>query len=240
MGYNRPPRGRKLIAQGRAVDTKPQVVQALVFDMDGVLVDTERDWDAARRQVAEASGGRWHRDATTDMMGMSAPEWSRYMHDELGVDADPEEINRRVVARVLELVGSGPPLLPGAAAAVEGLAAHWPLALASSANRPVIDAVLETSGLATFFAATVSSEEVARGKPAPDVYLAAAGALGVDPAAAVAIEDSANGIRSAAAAGMTVVAIPNAHFPPDPGALAEAGFVIGALAELEPLSRSWR
>jgi HAD superfamily hydrolase (TIGR01509 family) len=220
------------------MDTRP-VVTAVVFDMDGVLVDTERDWDSARRQVADASAGRWHPDATADMMGMSAPEWSRYMHDELGVDLDPEEINRRVVGEVLERVRRGPSLLPGAAAAVERLAAHWPLAVASSANRPVIEAVLEVSGLARFFAATVSSEEVAQGKPAPDVYLAAASALDVDPKSAIAIEDSANGIRSAAAAGMTVVAIPNAHFPPDTDALAEADFVIRHLAELEPLSRSW-
>lgn len=221
------------------MDTRP-VVRGVVFDMDGVLVDTERDWDAARRQVAEASGGRWNPDATADMMGMSAPEWSRYMHEELGVEADPDEINRRVVAQVLERVGNGPPLLQGAADAVEGLAARWPLGLASSANRPVIDAVLEGSGLSPFFTATVSSEEVAQGKPAPDVYLAAARALDVDPPAAVAIEDSASGIRSAAAAGMTVVALPNAHYPPDAEALAQADFVIGALDELEPLSLSWR
>jgi HAD superfamily hydrolase (TIGR01509 family) len=208
--------------------------------MDGVIVDTERDWDSARREVAQAAGGRWTPMATTDMIGMSAPEWSRYMHEELGVDAEPDEINRRVVARMLERVGSGPPLLPGAVSAVESLAARWPLGLASSANRPVIDAVLEASGLARFFAATVSSEEVPRGKPAPDVYLAAARAIDVDPAEAVAIEDSTNGIRSAAAAGMLVVAIPNAHYPPDSDALAEADFVIGALDELEPLSRSWR
>jgi beta-phosphoglucomutase-like phosphatase (HAD superfamily) len=138
------------------------VVRAVVFDMDGVLVDTERDWDAARRRVAEASGGRWYPGATTDMIGMSSAEWSRYMHDELGVEAEPEEINRRVVAEMLGRVASGAPLLPGAAAAVESLAVRWPLALASSANRPVIDAVLEASGLARFFAATVSSEEGAR------------------------------------------------------------------------------
>jgi HAD superfamily hydrolase (TIGR01509 family) len=173
------------------------------------------------------------------MIGMSAPEWSRYMHDELGVDAEPDEINRRVIASMLERVGSGPPLLPGAAAAVESLAARWPLAVASSANRQVIDAVLKASGLARHFAATVSSEEVARGKPAPDVYLAAARALDVDPSAVVAIEDSTNGIRSAAAAGMSVVALPNVHYPPDADALAQADFVIGALDELEPLSRSW-
>jgi HAD superfamily hydrolase (TIGR01509 family) len=216
------------------------VVRAVVFDMDGVLVDTERHWDSARREVARALGGRWRANATTDMIGMSAPEWSRYMHDELGAEAAPEEINRRVVARMLERVRRGPPLLPGAAAAVESLAAGWPLAVASSANRPVIEAVLEASGLARFFQAIVSSEEVDRGKPAPDVYLAAASALDVDPADAVAIEDSANGIRSAAAAGMVVVALLNAHYPPDDEALAQADHVIGALDELEPLSRSWR
>jgi HAD superfamily hydrolase (TIGR01509 family) len=208
--------------------------------MDGVLVDTERDWDSARREVARALGGEWRRGATTDMIGMSAPEWSRYMRDHLGVEAEPREISRRVVGRMLERVEAGPPLLAGSAAAVEGLAAHWPLALASSANREVIDAVLRAAGLARFFAATVSSEEVARGKPAPDVYLAAARALELEPTALVAIEDSANGIRSAAAAGMTVVALPNAHYPPDADALVKADFVIKNLDELEPLSRSWR
>jgi HAD superfamily hydrolase (TIGR01509 family) len=216
-----------------------QVVQAIVFDMDGVLVDTERDWDASRRQVAEAAGGRWTPEATTDMIGMSAPEWSRYMHEELGVDATPEQINDRVVAVMLERVGSNPPLLPGAAEAVQQLAERWPLAVASSANRPVIEAVLRATGLDRHFNAVVSSEEVAHGKPAPDVYLAAARALDVEPAAVVAIEDSANGIRSAAAAGMTVVAFPNAHFPPDEDALRLAEFRIGALDELGPLSRSW-
>jgi HAD superfamily hydrolase (TIGR01509 family) len=171
---------------------------------------------------------------------MSAPEWSRYMHDELSVGVEPDEINRRVVAQVLERVGRGLPLLPGAAAAVEALAARWPLGVASSANRPVIEAVLDSTGLARHFAATVSSEEVARGKPAPDVYLAAAEALGVEPHDAVAIEDSSNGIRSAAAASMTVVAVPNAHYPPEREAVALADHVIGALDELEPLSRSWR
>jgi HAD superfamily hydrolase (TIGR01509 family) len=211
----------------------------VVFDMDGVLVDSEPDWDAARRDAAHAGGGQWHAQATTDMIGMSAPEWSTYMHDELGVDAEPEAINRQVVARMLERVAEGPPLLPGAAAAVETLAARWPLAVASSANRPVIDAVLEASGLVRFFAATVSSEEVARGKPAPDVYFAAARALNVDPTAVVAIEDSANGIRSAAAAGMSVIALPNVHFPPGADALAQASAVITTLDELGPLSRSW-
>lgn len=218
---------------------RADLIRAVIFDMDGILVDTERDWDRARREVTRAAGGRWLPEATTDMIGMSAPEWSRYIHDRLGAELDPDEINRRVVARMLELLGEAPPLLPGAAGAVRYLAERWPLGVASSANRPVIDAVLAGSGLAGLFSATVSSEEVARGKPAPDVYLAAAEALGVDPPSAVAVEDSANGLRSAAAAGLLVVAVPNAHYPPGAEALGHADFVIASLDELEPLSRSW-
>jgi HAD superfamily hydrolase (TIGR01509 family) len=221
------------------VPGRADLIRAVIFDMDGVLVDTERDWDRARREVTRAAGGRWLPEATTDMIGMSAPEWSRYIHDRLGAEPDPDEINGRVVARMLELLGEGPPLLPGAARAVRYLAGRWPLGLASSANRPVIEAVLAGSGLAGLFSATVSSEEVARGKPAPDVYLAAAEALGVEPSSAVAIEDSANGLRSAAAAGLLVVAVPNAHYPPGAEALGHADFVIASLDELEPLSRSW-
>jgi HAD superfamily hydrolase (TIGR01509 family) len=168
------------------------------------------------------------------MMGMSAPEWSRYLQDELGVPLTPARINDRVVAALLADYRRGLPLLPGALDAVARLAARWPLGLASSANRTVIDVALELSGLASSFAATVSSEEVAHGKPSPDVYLAAARALGVEPAHAVAIEDSANGLRSAVAAGMTVVAIPNREFPPAADALALADATLGGLEELTP------
>jgi HAD superfamily hydrolase (TIGR01509 family) len=165
---------------------------------------------------------------------MSSPEWSRYLHDELGVPLAPAEINDGVVAALLADYGRGLPLLPGAVAAVTRLAARWPLGLASSANRAVIDAVLDLAGLASNFTATVSSEEVARGKPAPDVYLAAARALGVEPAHAAAVEDSANGLRSAAAAALAVVAIPNREFPPDADALALADVVLDGLDELTP------
>jgi HAD superfamily hydrolase (TIGR01509 family) len=218
---------------------RTEPIEAVIFDMDGVIVDTEREWDAARREVTRAAGGQWHANATTDMQGLSAPEWSRYIQEHLGVELDPEEINRRVVADMLERVGQSPPLLDGAAAAVKALAADWPLGVASSANRPVIEAVLDAAGLTRFFSAVVSSEEVAHGKPAPDVYLAAARALGVDPATAVAIEDSTNGLISAAEAGMVVVALPNAHYPPDAAALARADFVIGGLDELPDLARQW-
>ena len=203
----------------------------VVFDLDGVLVDSEQVWDAVREELARERGGNWHPGAQRDMMGMSSPEWSRYMHDRIGLPETPEEINRIVVERMLERYVAGPPWIDGALDAVHRLAAAFTLGLASSSNRELIDAVLEAGGIASLFRATVSSEEVPRGKPAPDVYLEAARRLGADPAACVAIEDSHNGIRSAKAAGMACIAIPNAHFPPGE-ATAEADLVLGSISEL--------
>jgi HAD superfamily hydrolase (TIGR01509 family) len=210
------------------------VIEGVIFDLDGVLIDSERVWDRARRGTVERAGGRWSEQASTDMLGMSAPEWSAYLRDTLAVPLDAQEINRRVLAALTEQLRRELPLLPGASAAVHRLAQRWPLGLASSSNRVVIDLVLKKSGLARSFAATVSSEEVEHGKPAPDVYLAAAEALGVDPSRSVAIEDSANGIRSADAAGMTVVAVPNREFPPASDALALADLRIDTLDQLSP------
>jgi HAD superfamily hydrolase (TIGR01509 family) len=213
-------------------------MRAVVFDLDGVLVDSEHLWDRARRELVDERGGRWRATATQDMMGMSSPEWSRYVHDELGVELEPAEISADVVRRLESLYREELPLLPGAREAVLAAAERWPLGLASSANREIIDLVLELAELENAFAATVSSEEVARGKPAPDVYLEAARRLGVSAANCAAVEDSSNGLRSAAAAGMTVVALPNPRFPPDADALILATVVIGSLGELEPVLRS--
>jgi HAD superfamily hydrolase (TIGR01509 family) len=207
-------------------------IRVVIFDLDGVLVDSEEVWDAARRQLTEDSGGRWSEMATQDMMGMSSTEWSRYMHEELAVKMPPEEISAAVVRRMEGLYRQHLPLIPGAREAVERVAARWPLGLASSANRPVIEVVLELSDLEGFFEVTVSSEEVARGKPAPDVYLEAARRLRVDPALCAAVEDSSSGILSADAAGMRVVAIPNRTFPPSEEALKAADAAITSLQEL--------
>ena len=208
------------------------MIEAVVFDLDGVLLDSEEIWDRAREELARERGGRWHDGAQRDMMGMSSTEWSRYMSDVIGLPEPPEEINREVVSRLTELYREELPTIPGAREAVERLASRWPLGVASSSNRELIDLVLELLGVAHLFTATVSSEEVARGKPAPDVYLEAARRLGVDPSRTAAVEDSQNGILSAKAAGMRVIAIPNAHFPPDEDALAAAGVVLDSLAEL--------
>jgi HAD superfamily hydrolase (TIGR01509 family) len=172
-----------------------EAIAAVVFDLDGVLVDSESVWDAARREVVARNGGRWQADATWAMMGMSSPEWSRYLHDQLGVPLKPEQINALVIAALLDQFRRRLPLLPGAVVAVRRLADRWPLGLASSANRPVIDTVLKQAGITDCFAVTVSGEEVAAGKPAPDVYLAATHRLGVDPADAAAVEDSTSGRR---------------------------------------------
>ena len=210
------------------------MIDAVVFDLDGVLLDSEQLWDEAREELARDWRGRWHDSAQRDMMGMSSTEWSRYMHDVIGLREPPEEISAEVVRRMERRYREGLPLLPGAVEAVERLAARWPLALASSSNRPLIDLVLEVSELGRFFRATVSSEEVARGKPAPDVFLEAARRLGVAPERAGVVEDSENGILAGRAAGMWVVAIPNAHFPPGEEALVEADVVLSSLDELTP------
>jgi HAD superfamily hydrolase (TIGR01509 family) len=209
-------------------------IAAVIFDLDGVLVDSEAVWDAARRDVALENGGKWPDDAQRVMMGMSSTEWSTYLHDELGVALPPEQISDTVVARMEGLYKEKLPLLPGARETVIGLRDGWPLGLASSANRPIIDLVLELAGLADCFVATVSSEEVPRGKPAPDVYLEAARRVGVPAADCAAVEDSTNGLRSAAAAGMTVIAVPNRGVPPEPGALALAADVLDSLDQLTP------
>jgi HAD superfamily hydrolase (TIGR01509 family) len=210
------------------------VIDAVVFDLDGLLLETEELWDEVRETLARERGGRWGESAQRDMMGMSSTEWSRYMHETVGLAEPPEEINDLVVERMAERYRSQLPLLPGAVEAVERIAARWPLGVASSSNRGLIDLVLELSGLASKFRATVSSEEVARGKPAPDVYLEAARRLGVDPKRAAAVEDSESGIRSASSAGMRVVAIPNRSFPPSDEALGLADVVLESLADLTP------
>jgi HAD superfamily hydrolase (TIGR01509 family) len=209
------------------------VIVAVVFDLDGVIVDSEQVWDEVREAYVRETGGTYTDESARDMMGMSSPEWSRYMAEALRVPGTPGEINAAIVERMLARYGEAPPLLPGAVEAVRRIGASLPLAIASSSNRELIDVVLRASGLAADFRATVSSEEVPRGKPWPDVYLAAARRLGVDPARCGAVEDSHNGIRSAKAAGMRVVAVPNAHYPPDDEALGLADVVVPSIDELQ-------
>lgn len=215
-------------------------IAAVVFDLDGVLVDSEQMWDAARRTVVDEHGGTWKDSATRDMLGMSSKEWPVFVVEQLGAQLTPDAVNAAVVQAMLDAYRRELPLLPGAVEAVKRLAARVPLALASSSNRVVIDLVLERMGVTDRFVVTVSSEEVARGKPAPDVYLEAVRRLArttgtVRFGNVVAIEDSENGIKSARAAGLRVVAIPNQHFPPAPEALALADEILPDLDALRDL-----
>jgi len=207
-------------------------LEAVIFDLDGVLVDSEHVWDEVREELARERGGRWHDRAQADMMGMSSVEWPRYMHDVIGLAEPADEIDAEVVRRMQARYAEELPLVEGGVEAVRRLAADLRLGLASSSNRPIIDAVLAAAGIAALFEATVSSEEVERGKPAPDVYLETAQRLGVAPRACAAVEDSANGIRSASAAGMRVIAIPNRRYPPPADALGLADETLASLAEL--------
>jgi HAD superfamily hydrolase (TIGR01509 family) len=208
------------------------VIEAIIFDLDGVVIDSEQVWNRVREALTRERGGRWHANAHREMMGMSSPEWSRYMHEALGLPASPDDIAAEVVRRMEEAYRRELPLMKGAAAAVKRGAARWPLAVASSSNRSLIDLVLKIAGLASYFAVTLSSEEVPRGKPAPDVYLEVARRLGLDPRRCVAVEDSGNGFLSANAAGMRVIAVPNKRYPPGEEALAVVSTVLDSLDDL--------
>lgn len=210
------------------------MIEAVVFDLDGVLIQSEEIWDAVRERYVRERGGRYDDEVQRAMMGMSAPEWSRFLAEDAGVPGTPGQINADVVDRMLAAYAGELPLIPGAVETVRRVADAFPLALASSSNRAIFEEVLELAGIADCFAATVSSEEVPQGKPAPDVYLEAARRLGVAPANCAAVEDSHSGIRSAHAAGMRVIAIPNASYPPDAAALALADVVLASLDELTP------
>jgi HAD superfamily hydrolase (TIGR01509 family) len=210
------------------------VIDAIVFDVDGVLIDSEPVWERVRRALVTEHGGRWPDDAQDRMMGMSTAEWSAYMSEDFDLPLSPQKVADQVIAAMTAEYRVHLPLLPGAVDAVRALAGRWRLAVASSAPKSLIEVVLDASGLRPAFVAAVSSEEVRLGKPAPDVYLEATARLGVSPASGAAVEDSSNGLRSAAAAGLTVIAVPRPEYPPAPDALRLARVVLGSLTELTP------
>jgi len=210
------------------------VIKAVVFDMDGVLIDSEPVWERVRRKFVADRGGRWPADAQDRMMGMSTAEWSAYLSEDFGLRLSAPRVAELVIAAMAAEYQAHLPLLPGAVDTVRELSARYPLAVASSAPRSLIEAVLDASGLRPAFAAAVSSEEVARGKPAPDVYLEATARLGVPASACAAVEDSSNGLRSAAAAGLAVIAVPRPEYPPAAEALDHARLVLDSLTQLIP------
>lgn len=207
-------------------------VRAVVFDLDGVLVDSEGMWDEVRRGLAADAGRRWPDEATRAMQGMSTPEWSGYLTDVVGVPGPATAVAATVIDRMAERYDAELPLLDGAVQVVRRLAERWPLGLASSSPRRLIDAVLRASGLADAFSVAMSTEQVEEGKPSPAVYLAVTERLGVPAEAVVALEDSSNGLRAASRAGMRLIAVPRPDFPPTKDALALADAVVHHLDEL--------
>ena len=210
------------------------MVGAVVFDLDGVLVDSEPVWEVVRRRYVADHGGLWRSDTQRRLMGMSTGEWARYLSDELGVERTDEQVAADVIDEMVRRYTAAVPLIPGADAVVRDLARWWPLGLASSSPPRLIEAVLTTSGLTDTFAVALSTQGMPHGKPAPDIYLAVANRLGQDPAACVAVEDSSNGVRSAAAAGMFVIAVPDRRYPLDHDARRRADLVVDSLAAVTP------
>lgn len=208
------------------------MIEAVIFDLDGVLVDSEQLWDQARRNVVRDRDAKWPQGATEAMQGMSSGEWSKYMRRIPGIGLSADEIVSLVLEKLLGYYRSVLPLNPGAVEAVQRMADRWPLGLASSSNREVIEVVLRQAGLDGLFSATVSSEEVPKGKPAPDVYIETARRLAVLPEHCAAVEDSANGLRSALSAGTCVLALPNPHYPPGPEIVEDVHYVLGSLGDL--------
>jgi HAD superfamily hydrolase (TIGR01509 family) len=209
-------------------------IDAVVFDLDGVLVDSEPTWHRVRERFVGAQGGRYPDGSAEAMQGMATMEWARYLVDDLGVPLPPERVAELVVDEMAAAYEVAVPLLPGAVEAVRRVAGRWPVAVASSSPARLIAAVLEAAGVADLFATTLSTEEVGAGKPAPDAYLVVADRLGVPPDRCAAVEDSTNGLRAALAAGMRVIAVPTRSYPPAPDVLARAHAVLPSLDALTP------
>jgi beta-phosphoglucomutase-like phosphatase (HAD superfamily) len=210
------------------------MIEAVIFDMDGLLVDSEPVWDDARRWMADIAGSSWGPDDHQAVMGVSTQEWADYMIDRLGLTLAPDEVIDKVIGHMVESYRAGIPWRSGAVEAIELAAAHYPTALASGSHPLLIETVMADPAMVGKFEVVIAADEVGVGKPAPDVYLAAAERLGVDPTGCVCLEDSGNGILSGVRAGMKVIAVPDPRFPPRKDALKRADLVLGSLSELTP------
>ncbi len=209
---------------------------AVLFDLDGVLIDTEPWWHEVRTAFANRHGREWSLDDQAAVMGANSLEWAEITQRRLALAEVPverirDEIVDGVVARYRKAM---PPVVGDAPDQLRRIALDYPVAIASSSHRAMIDAAVEALGLHDVLGAVVSSDEVPAGKPAPDVYLRAASLLGVDPARCLVVEDSLNGVRAGKAAGMTVVLVPSVSVPPAGNAVDLADVVLVRLADLHP------
>ena len=220
-----------------AAQAPDATVSAVIFDLDGVLVDSEIWWHEERVDWARMRGLTWTHEDSSHVMGANSRGWARIMRERMGLPPTEEAaIEDDIVNRVVRRYVDGAPEIDGATVTVRAIAEHWPVAIASSAHHAVIDAALQATGLAGAIPIVVSSDDVEHGKPAPDVYLETARQLGVTPETCLVVEDSLNGVRAARAAGMIVVLVPNESIPPAPGAAELADFVLARLVDLDPAS----
>ena len=227
----RPPRGAGHVTTARA--DLVAGIDAVLFDLDGVLVDTEPWWHEVRVAWAAGHGRSWGMDDSHLCMGLNSREWSEVMRERAGVAEPRLAIEEAIVAALVARYASRPvPLVANAPAAAARIAARVPVAIASSGHPAVIRAAVDASGLASIFSTIVSSDDVPRGKPAPDVYLEAARRLGVSPARCLVIEDSRNGVLAGRAAGARVILVPNLSMPPGPGVAEMADAVLERLSDL--------
>ena len=218
-----------------AAEAPDSTVDAVIFDLDGVLVDSEIWWHEERVDWARQRGLTWTHEDSSHVMGANSRGWARIMRERLGLPPIEEAaIEDDIVDRVVRRYVDGAPEIQGATATVRAIAERWPVAIASSAHRAVIDAALNATGLAGVIPIVVSSDDVEHGKPAPDVYLETARQLGVTPKTCLVIEDSLNGVRAARSAGMIVVLVPNESIPPAAGAAELADLVLARLVDLDP------
>jgi HAD superfamily hydrolase (TIGR01509 family) len=210
------------------------MIAAVIFDMDGVLVESEQYWDAARGTFVAAHGGHWTAADQVNVMGHNTAQWCAYLRERFGIALDDAAIVAEVLRQIKALYQQRVPLLPGAVEAVQRAASCHVVGVASSSPLELITFVLELTGLRPYIQAIASSDEVPRGKPDPAVYRLAAERLGIPPSACLAVEDSPNGVRAAHAAGMRVIAVPNPTYTPDDPAFQLAEAVRNTLVGWDP------
>ena len=206
-------------------------IEAIIFDMDGLLVDSEPYWNEARRIMAAEAGVTWNEDDHQAVMGVSTPEWVMYMIERLGLKLPPTSVEERIISTMTDLYDQRIPFLPGAVEAVCLAAKHFTTALASGSPRSLIDKVTKSPVLNGSFDLILSGDQFAHGKPAPDIYLGAAEQLNLKPSQCLCLEDSGSGILAGYRAGMKVIAVPDPRFPPAAEDLAKASEVLPSLTQ---------
>ena len=191
-------------------------IEAVIFDMDGVLVDSEVYWDKSRVEFARDRGKTWTDDYQRLAMGRSTVGWATVMREKLQLDESIDDIIAEMKGRVIARYERRMPTRPDAIESVHRMKQHFRVGLASGSPTEIIKSVLRITGLDQVFEVMIYGDDIPRGKPAPDIYLEAMAQLGVLPHVTVGIEDSANGLRSLKAAGMAAVAAPSPDFPLPP------------------------